>query len=571
MTFKELSKYLQKLEDTSSRLEITQILSDLFKKTHEEEIGWVVYLILGTLGPSYKNIIFNVADKMMEQAISQAYGVSKARVHELYKQKGDLGEVAYALNQNISSFLTVEEVYLKFVKVADYEGQGSQDEKIEGMAELLKGLDKQSSKFASRIPVGKLRLGFSEKTIIDALSWMEKGDKSGKTTLEKAFIVLPDVGLLAKEVKRLGIEKASKNIEPQVGIPIQPMLAQRIKSPTEMIKKMGKVAVEPKLDGLRVLVHFKRGKNGFVKAFTRNMNEVGWMFPELGGVEKQLEGNEFILDTEAVGMDESRKRMADFQTTMQRRRKHEVDDFKSRIPITFYAFDVLKIDGRNLLSEDYLSRRKALKNAVKKGEVIKVVESSLTDNPQTISELQSAAINDGLEGVMVKRIDSPYVPGRTGWRWVKMKEAELATGKLSDTVDAVVMGYTQGKGKRASFGIGQFLVGVIDQPTGKIKTVSKVGTGLSDDDFKELSKRLKKIQVRQKPKEYDVHKNLMPDYWVEPRVVVELAADDLTRSPNHTAGYALRFPRLVKFRDDKSPDNTTSVKEIQRLYKLQYE
>jgi DNA ligase 1 len=168
---------------------------------------------------------------------------------------------------------------------------------------------------------------------------------------------------------------------------------------------------------------------------------------------------------------------------------------------------------------------------------------------------------------MVKRYDSAYVPGRTGWRWVKMKEAEEALGKLSDTVDCVVMGYTAGRGKRASFGLGQFLVGVKDGE--KIKTVTKVGTGLTDEQFRELKKRLLGSELTEMPKEYEVHKLLEPDFWVNPEVVVEIAADDITKSPTHTAGLALRFPRLVKFRDDKSPDQATTVEEVKKLFKLQ--
>lgn len=566
MTFQQLSGYLQKLENVSSRIAITEILADLFRNTDAEESEKAAYLLLGTLAPSYRGIVFNIADKMMEEALAKAYGKTREEIHQLYKKLGDLGAVSSELNTNNKSTLSVNEVYEELLKVAHHEGEGSQEQKINSMAKLLTELDSLSSRYVTRIPVGKLRLGFSEKTILDALSWMEKGDKSGKSALEKAFIVLPDVGQLAKQVKLLGIEKASENIEPQVGVPIQPMLAQRIKSPKEMIAKMNRVAVEPKLDGLRILIHYKKGEAA--KAFTRNLNEVGWMFPELEKIGEQLNAEQVILDAEAIGMDETRKQLADFQTTMQRRRKHEVGDFTSKIPITFYAFDVIKIDSRNLLNDDYLIRRDALEKLVKSGNLIKVVEHEITEEPEKIAALQKKAIEEGLEGVMVKRVDSGYVPGRTGWRWVKMKEAELATGKLSDTVDAVIMGYTQGRGKRASFGIGQFLAGVVDGE--KIKTVTKVGTGLSDEDFRELYKRLKKIEVNEMPKEYEVHKNLAPDFWVLPEVVVELAADDLTKSPNHTAGYALRFPRLVKFRDDKSAKEATTVGEIVKLYKLQF-
>ncbi len=195
------------------------------------------------------------------------------------------------------------------------------------------------------------------------------------------------------------------------------------------------------------------------------------------------------------------------------------------------------------------------------------VDYEITKDAKVIEKLMRKELSEGLEGIMVKRADSRYVAGRTGWRWVKMKEEESAHAKLADTIDCVVMGYSRGKGKRASFGVGQFLVGIRDRD--KIKTVSKVGTGITDEEFGELNTRLSKLARKKKPKEYVVHKNLEPDFWVEPRLVVEIAADEITKSPNHSSGLALRFPRLIGFRDDKSKDQASTAKEIRSLMKLQ--
>ncbi len=148
-----------------------------------------------------------------------------------------------------------------------------------------------------------------------------------------------------------------------------------------------------------------------------------------------------------------------------------------------------------------------------------------------------------------------------------MKEEEKAHAKLADTIDCIVMGYTAGKGKRAEFGVGQFLVGVRD--SGRVKTITKIGTGITDEQFKELKERLQKLEVRDQPKEYVVHKDLEPDYWVKSSLVVEIAADEITKSPKHSASLAFRFPRLIKFRDDKSPDQATTLAEVKKLFKLQ--
>ena len=597
MKFKELAIYLDRLEKTASRIEITEILAELFNKLSAEEIDKAVYLLLGKLAPNYEGIVFNVAERMMMRALSGAYGIDQKEVIKKFKELGDLGDTSCKLAQitnhksQITNFL-VSQVYDTLKKIAQDEGEGSQERKIEAMADLLKSLDLLSVRFVARIPVGKLRLGFSDITILDALSWMKNGDKSAKKELEKAYFVLPDVGQLAKLVKKMGIKKAVEKVHPEVGVPVLPMLAQRLKSPDEMIAKMGTVAVEPKYDGLRMLIHYRKvdhsqkGRKEFIRAFTRNMNLIETeVFPELTKVGKLIKATEVILDTEAVGMDSKRQRIVDFQKTMQRRRKHEVGKSAGEVPLQFQVFDILLKDGKNLLNKTYLERRKELKKVLGdcgRRDVLRVDEYEITDNPDRIRKLHKQYLKKGLEGVIVKKIDGKYVSGRTGWRWVKMKEEESAKAKLADTVDAVIMGYYAGRGKRSQFGLGGFLVGVLANKNqesriknqefeeGKIYTLTKVGTGLTDEQFRELKKRLVKLEIGKKPKEYGkVAKNLIPDIWVSLDLVVELAADEVTKSSVHSAGYALRFPRLVKFRDDKSVEQITTVEEIKKLFGLQ--
>ena len=576
MTFRELAQYLDALEKTSSRIEITKILADLFNQTDKDEVDKVTYLILGNLAPVYKGVIFNLAEKMLMRSLVEAYNSEHDLVKELFKQKGDLGEVAFVMAQDLkkqisdSRDLSVNDVYKRLYDIAQDEGEKSQERKVDKMAEILSYLDPLSSRFLIRIPMGKLRLGFSDKTILDALSWMETGGKGKKSILEQAYNLLPDVGSLAKNVKKFGVDEAVKKISPEVGTPILPMLAQRLKSPKEMIAKMERVFVEPKFDGLRIQIHYK--KAGFsdgtkVKVFTRNMNETSWMFPELEVIGRFIKADEIILDTEGIGVDEERQKMANFQTTMTRRRKHDIEKIASKVSIKFCVFDVMYKNGKNLVNLPYEERRNILAGSVVNGKLLQVVDYEITESPERINELMQEELREGMEGIIVKRADSKYVAGRTGWRWVKMKEKESARAKLADTVDCIVMGYSAGRGKRVSFGLGQFLVGVLDKD--KIKTVTKVGTGLTDDQFRELKKRLLGSEVKEKPENYLVNKLLTPDFWVEPSLVVEIAADELTKSPTHTSGYALRFPRLVRFRDDKNPNNATSVFELIKLFKLQ--
>jgi len=578
MKFGELATYLEKLEKTPSRLEITRILAELFKKTESVEIDKVVYLSLGTLAPNYESIILNLAERMMIRVISFAYSKDIQTVTKLYKETGDLGDVAEELARTsvIKNSRTpdVTEVYKKLVTIAKDNGEGSQDRKIDKMVDLLKSLDPLSARYVARIPVGRLRLGFSEKTILDALrltsfaqaigseAQARRGHDPSEEKIEEAYNIRPDIGYVARLIKE-GNLKAAK---PLVGVPVVPMLAARLNSPTEMIKKMGEVAVEPKFDGLRIFIHYK--KPNFIKIFTRNMNAIDIdTLPELKEVAKFIKADEIILDTEAVGLDPEREGFLDFQKTIQRRRKHDIAKNATEIPLQFQVFDVLLADGKSYIDIPYTERRKIIEKLVINGGLLRVDESTVTKDPEVIKSMHQKYLKMGLEGVVVKRANGLYVSGRTGWNWVKMKEVEGALGRLSDTVDCVVMGYTQGKGKRSGFGIGQFLAGIVDGDV--VKTVTKVGTGLTDEQFRELKIRLKRIETKEKPKEYEAHKDLTPDFWVLPKVVVELAADEITKSPKHSSGLALRFPRLINFRDDKSMNDATTTKELQDLFKLQ--
>lgn len=549
MLFCNLSKYFEKLEKTASRLEITAILKDLFKETTDAEIKEVVYLSLGVLAPNYESILLNLAEKMVLRAVSLAYNQDLSEVTKLYKQLGDVGNVAEKLAQYkvLSTKYSVHEVFQKLVEIANDSGEGSQDRKIEKFAELLKSLDPLSVRYIARIPVGKLRLGFSEKTVLDALG---VGDEE--------YNIHPDIGYIAELSKKNEL----KNVMPKIGVPVVPMLAARLNSTTEMIAKMGEVSVEPKFDGLRIFIHFK--KPNLIKIFTRNMNAIDInTFPELLEVGKYIKANEVILDTEAVGIDAKREMFLDFQKTIQRRRKHNIEKTQGEIPLQFQVFDILLLDGKSLIGEEYIKRRGELVRVIKNGELLRVDENTLTKNPEVIKKLHEKYLKMGLEGVVVKKINGKYVAGRTGWNWVKMKEEEGMKGRLSDTLDCIVMGYWRGLGKRAQFGLGKILVGIKDGD--RILTLTKVGTGLTEDMLVEIRKRLDKLESKIKPKEYEASKDLIPDVWANPRLVVEVSADSISKSTKHSLGLSLRFPRFLKIREDKGINEATTLKELKEI------
>lgn len=598
MKFFEFSKCLEKLEITSGRINMTKLLATLFQRAESDEIDKICYLTLGRLTPLYKSVEFNIAEKMMFRILGRAYRVNEKRVIKRYKKLGDIGFVAQELatqqetKKHLGDNFSVVEVFAKLFEIATASGTGSQEKKIAWMAEILSQLDPLSVRFVARIPLGKLRLGVAGKTLIEALSWMLVGDKSLKSEIERVYFIYPDVGKIAYWLK-LGGLKSLNEVKIEIGVPVLPALCQRIENAEEIIKKMGKVAIEPKFDGTRTQIHFSRKKKwcdpsvqtqfdfseiaqgGFIKTFTRNLEETTHMFPDiLTAVFEQVDAEEVILDAEAISYDPNTGRFRPFQETIQRKRKYDVAKKVKEFPLKLFVFDVLYKDGNDLLSAPFFQRRKILEAVIKQGKIIILTPQTITDDPAKLDNLLYDAIRQGLEGVVVKQVGAGYEAGARGFSWVKFKKE--AKSELTDTIDCVVLGYERGTGKRTQFGIGSFLVGVYNENKGIFESISKVGTGLTDKQWRDMRKRCDEIRVPQKPVEVQVSKELFQDVWVEPLMVVEILADEITRSPIHKAGvrggesgYALRFPRLVRWRDDKSADDATTVAEIKRLYKLQ--
>lgn len=564
MKFVDFCKYLERLENISGRLEITDVLVDLLRKLDIEDVDKAVYLMLGGLAPKFKKIDFNLAEKQVMKVIARESEVDLLEVGKLYKEKGDLGELVCEIKKTKdASEKSVLDVFVVLKKIALEEGSGSQEEKIAGLVELLSSVGALEARFIVRIVLSKLRLGFSDKTVLDAVSVMESGDKSHRKKLDYVFQILPDVGKLVKEVRLKGLDKATSEIVPEVGIPVWSELCQRLNTSEEIIEKMGEVAVEPKFDGTRVQIHYKDGE---INTFTRNLDENSHMFPELKDMGKSLNAKSVILDCEAVGFDKKTGKLLSFQMTITRKRKHGVKSVADDVPLRFYVFDILYKDGVSLIDESYEERRKVLSSVIKKNDVLVVDDFVRTDSIDEVHKLHEKFLAEGLEGAVIKKWDGKYLPGRQGWNWVKIKESEGSSGKLADTLDLAVMGYFVGKGKRAGFGIGKILVGVrIDN---KIMSLTKVGTGFTEAKLVELKERLDDLKLEDKPKDYVVDKNLLPDVWVEPKQVVEIAADEITKSPIHSSGYSLRFPKFIRFRDDKDIDGATDLREIEEMSRM---
>jgi DNA ligase-1 len=579
MTFSKLSEFFSKLEETSSRNSMTEILVELFSLTEPSEIGQVVYLTQGRTAPLFEPVEFGMAEKMVVKAIAQAFDKNVEQVTDLFKKNGDLGVVAEELSlksdKGSGAKNTVSNVFEKLFKLTEISGEGSVEKKIGLLSEILSSVDSLSAKFIARIPVDKLRLGFSDMTIIDALSVLIDGSKKHKKVIEAAYNTRPDLGVIAKSVKENGVAEIS-HMKPKVGAPILVMRAERLTSGVEILEKTeGRCAVEPKLDGLRTQLHFKRvAENGkpMVRIFSRGLENVTNMYPDLiEAAVSELDCEEVILDGEAIGVDPKTGRYLPFQETVQRKRKYGISELSESVPLRLVTFDCLYLNGKSLIDEKYVDRRKILEEIlsfkdVKDGKKLVVAEMKILDDANEIERMFQEQIKKGLEGILAKKLDGVYQAGARGWNWIKLKGSYQE--KLSDTIDAVVMGIDYGQGKRNGFGVGAFLIGVYDKKTDTYKTISKVGTGLTDVEWKALSEHSKTLAVSEKPKNYDVLKTMTVDVWFKPKLVGEFKGDELTVSPMHTAGYALRFPRLVRWRE-KQPEDSTSLVEISEMSRLQ--
>jgi DNA ligase-1 len=350
------------------------------------------------------------------------------------------------------------------------------------------------------------------------------------------------------------------------------MRAERLTNAEDILGKTGgEAAVEPKLDGLRTQLHFKKtgisSEMDKVRIFSRGLENVTAMYPDLvAAAISELNEDEIILDGEAIGYDPKTGKFLPFQETVQRKRKYEVDLFSQNVPLRLVTFDCLYLNGQSLIDERYVERRKILEKIIGKGIVIVPADMEIISDAAFMEKMFEKQVAKGLEGIMAKKLDGTYQAGARGWNWIKLKGSY--TEKLADTVDAVVMGIDFGKGKRSDFGVGAFLIGVFDPDTSTYKTISKVGTGLTDEEWRELKTKSEKLKSENKPTEYDTNKIMDCDVWIKPELVGEFKADELTKSPMHTAGFALRFPRLVRWRE-KKPEDSTSLKEISQLAKLQ--
>ena len=578
MKFSIISDAFQKMETTRKRLELTNILVGLMTEIPVNIISKAVYLIQGKLRPNFEGVELGIAEKLVMKAMSKSSGIPLKKIEEDYNKGGDLGQTAEnILQQKIqttftSETITLEKVYETLLKIANLEGKGSQEMKMRYVSSLMNDATPQEAKFILKILLGTLRLGIAENTVMDALAIAFTGKKENRETIENAYNVSSDLGKVAEVVATGGIEQIEK-FQIELFNPIRPMLADRIKSEEDTVKKFqDDFAAEYKLDGERAQIH--KQKNTIV-IFSRSLENITSYYPDIvEKISKIIISDDVILEAEVVAMNSNSGDFLPFQELMHRRRKYEIDEAVTKYPITVNFFDVLFSNGKNCMEMAYAERRKLLEKIIKEDEFARLIPMSIINSKEQVLEVLENSINSGCEGLMLKQLNSTYRAGIRGSNWLKLKREYQ--NDLGDSLDLIVVGAFFGKGRRTGK-YGTLLVATYNDEEDTFPSICKVGTGFTDESLDQLYQILSpKVTLKKNPR---IVSEMEADVWFEPELIIEIVASEITQSPIHktalgkikeNTGLALRFPKFTgKIRTEKNSEDASTDEEVIALYKVQ--
>ena len=578
MEFSIIAEIFERMENTTKRIELTNLLVELLKKTPKKIIPNAVYLLQGIIRPNFEGVELGVAEKLAIRAISKSSGLSIKKIEDNYKKCGDLGITASNIlklktqTTFTAEKITLERVYETLFRIAKLGGKGSQDLKMKYISSLLNDATPLEAKFVLKILLGTLRLGIAENTIMDALAIAFTGKKENKEQIENAYNVSSDLGKVSLLIATDGIDEIKK-FKISLFSPIRPMLADRVKSEKEAIKKMSETfAAEYKLDGERVQIHKQENK---IVLFSRRLENITKYYPDIvENVKKSLSVDEGVFEAEIVPVNENTGEFLPFQELMHRRRKYKLEKAISQYPITVNFFDVLYFDKKDCLNLEYSERRKILEKLVNEDNFSKLVPMLLIKNENEIEDFLENSINSGCEGLMLKTLDAPYRAGARGSNWLKLKREYR--NELGDSLDLIVIGAYFGRGRRTGL-YGTLLLGTYNPDKDNFPSVCKVGTGFTDESLDQLYQILSnKITLKKNSR---VVSEMEADVWFEPELVLEIVASEITLSPIHKtglnlirkgSGFALRFPKFTgKIRYEKAVEDASTDEEVLALYKGQ--
>ena len=578
MKFSIISDAFQKMETTRKRLELTDILVELIKEIPADVISKAVYLIQGKLRPNFEGVELGIAEKLVMKAMSKSSGIPLKKIEYDYNKGGDLGQTAENILQRKiqttfgSETITLEKVYETLFKIANLEGKGSQEMKMRYVSSLLNDATPQEAKFILKILLGTLRLGIAENTVMDALAIAFTGKKENREIIENAYNVSSDLGRVAEVVSTGGVEQIKK-FQIELFNPIRPMLADRIRSEEDTVKKFqDDFAAEYKLDGERAQIHKQKDT---IVIFSRSLENITTYYPDIvEKISKLIISDDVILEAEVVAMNNNSGDFLPFQELMHRRRKYEIDEAVIKYPITVNFFDILFSDGKNCMEMEYSERRKLLERIIKEDDFARLIPMSIINSEEQVLEVLENSINSGCEGLMLKQLSSTYRAGIRGSNWLKLKREYQ--NDLGDSLDLVVVGAFFGKGRRTGK-YGTLLVATYNDEDDTFPSICKVGTGFTDESLDQLYQILSpKVTLKRNPR---IVSKMEADVWFEPELVIEIVASEITQSPIHKTaldkikdgtGLALRFPKFTgKIRTEKNSEDASTDEEVIALYNVQ--
>jgi len=577
MHYSKLVKIYEKLEATTKRLDHIHTISEFLKDVSIEELGTAILLLEGRVFPRWDEKDVGMASKMMLKVIGVASGDTKNRINSEWKKTGDLGTVSYNLIKKKkqhtlgSHDLTVKKVLKNLRKLADIEGSGSVDRKVSLVAELLTSAKPSEAKYIVRTILDDMRIGVGEGSIRDAIAWAFFGSElkvnyikeENKINIEdrekyneyvdavqRAYDVTNDFAPVAEAAKKQGL-KGLGELSMSLGTPLKAMLALKVEDIEEGFERCGKPAeIEFKYDGMRMQIH-KKGHE--IKIFTRRLENVTNQFPEVvENVRKYVHEKEVILDSEAVGYNVKTGKYLPFQSISQRiKRKYDIEKMSKLYPVE----DIINYKGRSVITEPFEERKKIIKRIIKNvPKKIKIAKSIVTSIKKEVEGFYKEAIDTGNEGLMIKKLDAPYKPGARVGFMVKLKGTQ-------ENLDLVVVKSEWGQGKRSKW-LSSYTIAC--RSHGNFLEVGKASTGLKEKreeglSFAEMTDLLKPLIIKEEGKEV----------VVRPKIVIEVGYEEIQKSPTYSSGYALRFPRVVALRQDRGPDNISTINLVESLYNKQ--
>jgi DNA ligase-1 len=576
MEYIKLVEVYQKLEATTKRLEKTYIISEFLKAVPEENLQQTILLLQGLVFPVWDERKIGVAARLVLKAINKATGITQEKIEKDWAKVGDLGDVAESLvkeKKQITLFsrsLTVKKVFENIQKLAELEGEGTVDRKIGLIAELLTSANPLEAKYIIRTLLEELRVGTAAGTLRDAVVWayfpeakvkydenekeieVENREEYNKYTdlVQEAYDLSNDFSLVAKAAKKGKID----SIGLEVGTPIRVMLGPKEPDAKTALERTGIPAqAEFKYDGFRIEAHKDGNK---ITLFTRNLENVTKQFPEVVEYLKEnIKAKSFIIDSEAVGFSPKTGKYLPFQNVSQRiKRKYDIEQTSREFPVELNIFDCMFYDGKSMIKEPFEKRRALLEKIVKQiNKKIVLSKAKIVKNEDDVNKFFKESLAAGNEGLMLKKLDAPYKPGARVGYMVKMKETE-------EPLDLVITETEWGEGKRTNW-FSSFTLACLDE-NGNFVEIGKVGTGIKEKSeegvsFEELTNLLKPLVINQKGK---VAK-------VKPKIVVEVAYEEIQKSPTYSSGYALRFPRVLRLRNmERSAEDVADLQYIEEYY-----